>query len=302
VALAVFLAWLSFCLLAGTWLGSLRPTWRRKFLSGYGRNRRVGIAFPEDSPRALTVLLLRQTWFLFLAVFICSVGHILLWTGPRLSQSTPNSIAVALANAAVAGLAIVMLLEFLSPFTFDGGEARVVTAEDYVPAITIRLAQAVGVAGIALPVGAVAIGAGPQHDAGLMWWEGLVLVPLAGSLCIFMGLRAARRIVDVAPPTAPTLYLTDVLRAKALSLMVIAGSVSVALAYNSANAVLKGVALIGPVIPAWANAVGMFCALMVLLSLVTVLTMIGNVGSRMRLRLWPQLEDGQRVELDASAG
>jgi hypothetical protein len=295
----------------GGWVGvnlgpATGPSWYARALRAWGRRRSVGVDFVlgpgrrlREGPEveaALGRLYVRQLSATFVALAGFSLSLVLLLHGPHLSESTPNSLAVAGSPLLGTLVAVLYVHGFTEPYRTEGGEERVATVEDYVWPVTRAVAWVVAGASAVVPVGAVLLAVGPAYDAGKVFWEGLVAGPLACTALVVALEHWLGRVTDAAEPGDPTLYVWDAFRARAAKLLLAAALGNGAVGFNRAIGGLNGVAVVGSG-RAWVDEVSVVCYLLQVLATVGfLLVLVQPLAPRLRARLWPTLTGAARVE------
>jgi hypothetical protein len=293
------------------WAGpDLHPTWYARVLRTWGRRRGVAVDFVLDPGRrlregpeiekALGRLWVRQASAIFVTVGAFGVMFLSLFYGPRLSQSTANSVVVAGVPLVATALAALLLRGFTEPYRTVDGEPRATGAEDYVwPAVRALSWVSAGVAVLVPPLFLV-LAAGPAYDGGKLFWEGLVALPLTGVVLVVAVERWLGGVTDVADRTDTALYVWDCLRGRSAKILLALAFANLALGFEFALGGLQGVARVGP-------PVGMFDQLSLALRLMGLMTTVGllvvllqPLAPRLRKRLWPALVRTGRVEFRAS--
>ena len=280
------------------------PTWYPRQLERWGRYRPVGITFTllpglrlregSEVEVALGRLVVRQSQALCLAVVCWSLSGVAVRHGPRLSQSTVNSWTVAGFMVTAALVAALMLRGYLEPYRTEAGSPRPVHGEDYLLPVARASVWCVAAGALLVPVGAVVLARGSSYDGTLVWWEGLVGMPLAGIALVVAVELWLRGGTDHAERNDPTLLVWDLLRGYAVRILLAVAVVVMLEGFQAAAEVLWGVALTSGHPPHGAVA---FCRAMMVLSLVALGTLLfQGTGRRTRRRLWPQLAPGERVE------
>lgn len=280
------------------------PTWYPRQLQRWGRYRAVGVTFSllpglrlREGPEvevALGQLVMRQTQALYVVVICWLLSDVSVRHGPRLSQSTVNSWAVAGFMVAAALAAALMLRGYLAPYRTEGGSPRPVQAEDYLWPVARACVWCVAAGALLVPVGAVVLARGSSYDAGKVWWEGLVGMPVAGIALVVATELWLRRCADVAERHDPTLLVWDLLRGYAVRLLLATALLVLVEGFQAASAGLRGVALMSGQPPHGTVA---FCRVLMLLGAGTlVMLVVQGTGRRVRRRLWSQLTPGERVE------
>lgn len=299
------------CLGVGVPLGALmgpalRPTWYARVLRGWGRRRAVRVDFVlgpglrlREGPQveaALGRLYVRLLVSGSVGVGAYGLSMLLLLHGPHLSVSTANSWAVAGLPTGATVFALFRLQGFTEPYRTEGGRDRETGVEDYVwPAVRVAAWLAAGAA-VLVPVAFGVLAAGPSYDADLVFWEGVVCHPLAGVVVVVLTERWLHRIVDVAQPDDPTLYVWDCLRTRAVQLLYAFAFMNLILAFSTSGGVLNGVAQVGPE-PAWlGRASGLCWVLQLVATLGLILVFVQPVAVRLRARLWPGLPPAEPIE------
>jgi hypothetical protein len=306
-----FAYWLLIVLGVGGSIGMLLgpatgPTWYPRTLRRWGHSRGVRVEFVLDrglrlreGPEvevALGRLVVRQYSAILVAGSCFGLSTLALLNGPRLSESTANSIVVAGLPLVATLVAVHLLRNFVAPYRTAGGRSRPTAAEDFVWPVTRALIWCTAAAAVLVPVAAAILAAGPSYDAGKVWWEGLIGQPLAGAVLVIALEGWLTQCTDVADETDPTLYVWDCLRARAVKVLLGVALINLVLGFQSARGGLNGVALVGAE-PTWLDHATAICWLLQVLATAAVfLLLLQPTGRRLRERLWPTLPPTQPIE------
>lgn len=218
-----------------------------------------------------------------------SSAYLVAALGPGLSKSSLGSLVAALLLLLAVVVPATIAFSLCKPRNGDG-ELRTMMVGHYVGTWRMVTAVALGAFGLLTPVLAVTAGMSPAYRAQDLWWEGVLVVPLAAITALVLVLSIAPIVEPCHPPGhtgGGETYTGDVVRATALLVSIgaslwITGTTSEAMIGG-----LNGVALVGP-IPGWAVYAS---ALLKVLSIVQIgagaVMVAGTLGLHRRLRPAP---------------